>query len=155
MPASSLAARPDLPPVDTLDTTNRTLIAVAGDATAIDLATAERSIQADSRRVVSFFDDHDVLLTPTLAAGPPPVEDRLMGDEDWEGMLSLMRVIAFTPTWNMTGQPAVAVPAGFDAAGMPVSVQLVGRPADEVTLIRLAAQLEEARPWRHHRPPIS
>jgi amidase len=155
VPASSLAAQPDLPPVDSLDTTNRTLIAVAGSATAIDLATAERSIQADSRRVVGFFADHDVLLTPTLAAGPPPVEDRLMGDEDWEGMLSLMRVIAFTPTWNMTGQPAVAVPAGFDAAGMPVSIQLVGRPADEVTLLRLAAQLEEARPWRHHRPPIS
>ena len=76
-----------------------------------------------------------------------------MGDEDWEGMLQLLRIVAFTPTWNMTGQPAVAVPAGLDADGLPVSVQLVGRPADEATIIRLAAQLEEARPWRELRPP--
>jgi amidase len=66
-----------------------------------------------------------------------------------------MKLVAFTPKWNMTGQPAVAVPAGLDAASLPVSVQLVGRPADEATIIQVAAQLEEARPWRHLRPPVS
>lgn len=155
LPASSLAARPDLPPVETLDAPNRTLVAFAAAASATDLAAAEQSLQADTRRVVAFFTDYDMVLSPTLAAGPPPIDDVLMGDEDWEGLLSLMRVVAFTPTWNMTGQPAVAVPAGFDAEGMPVSVQLVGRPAGEAALVRLAAQLEEARPWRQHRPPIS
>jgi amidase len=54
----------------------------------------------------------------------------------------------------MTGQPAVSIPAGFDADGLPVGVQLVGRPADEATIIRLAAQLETARPWRDDRPPL-
>jgi amidase len=61
-------------------------------------------------------------------------------------MLLLLRLVAFTPTWNMTGQPAIALPAGLDARGLPVSVQLVGRPADESGLLRLAAQLEPALP---------
>ena len=69
-----------------------------------------------------------------------------MGDEDWAGMLELLRIVAFTPTANMTGQPAVALPAGLDADGLPVSVQLVGRPADEATIIRVAAQLEAGPP---------
>ena len=78
-----------------------------------------------------------------------------MGDEDFAGMLELMKLVAFTPMANMTGQPAVAVPAGLDADGLPTSVQIVGRPNDESTIIRVAAQLEAARPWAHLRPPVS
>ena len=155
IPAAEIASRPDLPALDSLDVPNQTLVAVAGAATALDLATAERVLSDDTRRVAEFFTGFDVLLTPTLAAAPPPVTDEMMGDEDWEGMLSLLKVVAFTPTWNMTGQPAVAIPAGFDADGLPVSVQLVGHPADEATLLRIAAQLEEARPWRSNRPAVS
>jgi amidase len=154
VPASSVATRADLPPLDTLDTTNRTLVTITEAASAIDLADALRSLQDETRRITAFFDDVDVLVTPTLAARPPRLGERLMGEEDWEGMLQLLRIVAFTPTWNMTGQPAVAVPAGLDDEGLPVSVQLVGGPADEVTLIRLAAWLEAARPWRDMRPPV-
>ena len=57
--------------------------------------------------------------------------------------------------WNLTGQPAVSIPFGFDDDGLPVAAQLVGRPADEATLIHVSAQIETARPWSHHRPPIS
>ncbi|MGH3563741.1 MAG: amidase family protein, partial [Mycobacterium sp.] len=57
--------------------------------------------------------------------------------------------------WNLTGQPAAAVPWGFDRDGLPVAIQLVGRPYDEATLLSLAAQIEQARPWAHHRPPVS
>jgi amidase len=155
IPASATAARPDLPPVDTLDATNRTLVAIAESASARDLADALRQLQDDTRRVTAFFEGVDALLTPTLAARPPLLGERIMGEEDWEGMLQLLRIVAFTPTWNMTGQPAVAVPAGLDGEGLPVSVQLVGRPADEATIIRLAAWLEAARPWRDLRPPVS
>jgi amidase len=154
IPASSVAARPDLPLVATLDATNRTLVMVTEGASARDLADALREIQEVTRRAVAFFDDVDVLLTPTLAARPPLLGEKIMGEEDWDGMLQLLRIVAFTPTWNMTGQPAVAVPAGLDPDGLPVSVQLVGRPADEATLIRLAAWLEQARPWGDLRPPI-
>ncbi len=155
IPAANTAARPDLPPVETLDTPNRTLVQVAAAASARDLAEALRGVQASSRRIAAFFGDFDALLTPTLAAAPPPVGRRIMGEEDFTGMLELLRIVAFTPTWNMTGQPAIAVPAGLDGDGLPVSVQLVARSGDEATLIRVAAQLEEARPWRGLRPGVS
>ncbi len=55
--------------------------------------------------------------------------------------------------FNLTGQPAVAVPAGWDAAGLPLSVQLVGRRGAEDVLYGLAGQLEQAAPWASRRPP--
>ena len=60
----------------------------------------------------------------------------------------------YTAPWNLIGQPAASVPAGFDADGLPLAVQLCGRAGDEVTLLRVAAQLEEARPWAAQRPPL-
>ena len=61
----------------------------------------------------------------------------------------------FLGYWNGTGQPACVVPAGLDRNGLPVGVQLVGRPEDEVTLLSLSAQIEGARSWADRRPPIS
>jgi amidase len=138
-----------------LDVTNRALVGFAAASTSIQLAQTMDALQVETRRVVAFFDDHDLLLTPTLAAGPPAIGEQILGGDDWEGMLRLLDLVAFTPTWNMTGQPAVAVPAGFDADGLPVSIQLVGRPADEATLIRVSSHLEQVRPWRDVRPPIA
>ena len=95
------------------------------------------TLQLATRRYVAFFDDFDVLLTPTLASGPPRIGERIMGGEDWDGLLELLRIVAFTPTANMTGQPAIALPAGLDPDGLPVSIHLVGRPAAEGTILRL------------------
>ncbi len=152
--AAARAADPALPPVETLDFTNRVIFEMGQAASAADLAATQRDLQAATRRYVAFFDDYDVLLTPTLACGPPRIDEEIMGGEDWEGLLELLRVVAFTPTANMTGQPAIALPWGLDASGLPVSVHLVGRPADEVTLIRLASQLEPVLPPLP-RPPVS
>jgi amidase len=78
---------------------------------------------------------------------------------DGAGMAStingIARYVPFTTPWNLTGQPAAAVPAGFSPEGLPLSVQLVGRPADETTLLSLSAQLEAERPWIDRRPPVS
>ncbi|HEX8857449.1 MAG TPA: amidase family protein, partial [Thermoleophilaceae bacterium] len=99
------------------------------------------------------FDDHDVVMTPVLAYQPP-----LIGK--WEGRHALKLVdsvgrwIPFTTPWNLTGQPAASVPAGFDADGLPLAVQVVARPGDEATLFSLAAQLEAERPWAEKRPPL-
>ena len=65
------------------------------------------------------------------------------------------RFTPFTPLFNFTGQPAVAVPAGFGQDGLPLSVQLVGRLGAEDVLYALAGQIEQARPWSDQRPPIS
>jgi len=105
------------------------------------------------RHMAQYHETYDVLLTPALAA--PPVRlgwlDMMLEDvhEYWR------RVENFTPfsVWfNITGQPAMMLPMGFDG-GLPLSVQLVGRFGDEATLLRLAAQLEAAKPWFDQRPP--
>ncbi|NEP60468.1 MAG: amidase, partial [Symploca sp. SIO2G7] len=60
--------------------------------------------------------------------------------------------IAPCPPFNAAGLPAIALPTGFDSNGVPLGIQLVGRPAAEATLIALAAQLETLQPWSQHRP---
>ncbi len=98
--------------------------------------------------------DHDVLLTPALAQLPLPV-----GRYEGRGALwtfnGVARFTPYTATWNVTGQPAAAVPAGFTEAGVPLSVQLVGRPHDEATLLSLSAQLEAERSWADRRPAVA
>ncbi len=105
-------------------------------------------------RMLKLWDDFDVLVTPGLsrtaiaAEGgfrkPTPIAFNIAGN-----------FTPWTPPFNVTGQPGVAVPAGLGSDGLPLSVQLVGRPNDEATLYALAAQLEAARPWDDWRPPIS
>ena len=118
------------------------------------LRRALRDSERQSARINRIFDDCDVLLTPATAR--PPV-----GAAEWEGrsalrtFVEMARVYPFLVVWNVTGQPAASVPAGFTAAGLPIGVQLVGRPNDEGTLLSLAAQLEAERPWAEQRPPVS
>ena len=63
-------------------------------------------------------------------------------------------MIPFTSPFNMTGQPAVSLPLHWTSTGIPVGMQFIGRPFDEVTLISLAAQLEQAQPWRDRHPAM-
>ncbi|AGZ50002.1 amidase [Mycobacterium kansasii] len=107
-----------------------------------------------SSRIQSIFDDVDVVVTPGTAAGPPRI-----GAYQRRGAVSTLLLVAqrvpYQQVWNLTGQPAAVVPWDFDDDGMPMSVQLVGRPYDEATLLSLSAQIEAARPWAHRRPPVS
>lgn len=108
------------------------------------------------RRVGMFMDQFDAWLMPTLAEAPLPLGT--IDNTSTEAMPMLQRAAAFcphTPLANVTGQPAMSVPLYEDEAGLPLGVQFYGRYADEATLIRLASQLEEARPWAHRRPPLS
>jgi amidase len=108
----------------------------------------------DAARVNAIFDDVDVVLGPTLARAALPV-----GFYEGRGaaytLNGVLRWVPFNGLWNHLGNPAAAVPAGSDADGMPLSVQLAGRPGGETTLFALSQQLEEARPWADQRPPIS
>ena len=92
----------------------------------------------------------DVLVTPTLAA-PQLRIGALTGRAT---LAKAGRVVPFTPAWNVTGQPAISVPAGLSADGLPLAVQLVGRPDDEALLLSLAAQLERATGFADRRPPL-
>jgi amidase len=109
---------------------------------------------AEQARVNAVFDSVDVLMTPVMGGTALPVRR-------WEGCNALRTVIGmsrFYPycvPWNHLGNPAMSVPAGFSPDGLPLAVQIVGRPGDEATLLSLAAQIEAERPWAERRPPIS
>ncbi|HWW68143.1 MAG TPA: amidase [Solirubrobacterales bacterium] len=115
---------------------------------------ALRGREADAARVNAIFDSFDVLMTPVMGGTAIPVRT-------WEGqgalrtVLGMSRFYPYCVPWNHLGNPAMAVPAGLAADGMPLSVQIVGRPGDEATLLSLAAQLEAERPWADKRPPLS
>jgi amidase len=109
---------------------------------------------ARAARINAIFTEYDVLVTPVIAQPPPLAETwskvglvrNALGSTPW---------ITYTQVWNLTGQPAAAVPVQFAASGLPLAVQLVARPGDEATIISLAAQIETARPWADHRPPLA
>jgi len=119
----------------------------------IVLERAMRGRAADVRRVNAIFDHCDVLVTPVMGGTALPVR-RWEGQGALRTVLGMSRFYPYCVPWNHLGNPAMAVPAGFDADGMPLSVQVIGRPGDEATLLSLAAQLEAERPWADRRPPI-
>jgi amidase len=98
-----------------------------------------------------FFARHDVLATPMLAQSP--IRALAWSRRGWlANVLANARYAPFAAPWNLAGWPAVAVPAGVGADGMPRSVQLVARPGGEGLLLSVAAQLEELRPWPRTAP---
>lgn len=107
----------------------------------------------DAARVGAIFDDFDVLLTPTI---PHPPRDS--GRYDGRGVvwatMGAANTTPFTVPWNVTGQPAMSLPAPNTHNGLPLAVQLIGRPHDESTLISLSAQLEAEVGWPERRPPV-
>lgn len=107
---------------------------------------AVSKMQSVARSIVAFFDDVDVLLLPVYLHGPMKIgEWATLGPE--EIIQRVINWIAPCPPFNATGQPAITIPVGLDSNGLPIGVQLVGRPAAETTIISLAAQIEAAQPW--------
>jgi len=128
-------------------------IARMGDL--VPRALLERSLAGEaelSRRINTVLEDHQVLLTPGTAVAAPRI-GRLQGRGALVTFNTVARWVPYYGVWNLTGQPAASVPAGFGADGLPRAVQLVGRPNDEATLLSLAGQLEAERPWAPQRPP--
>ncbi|WP_141681990.1 amidase [Mycobacterium malmoense] len=121
------------------------------DRRMVALRDAEPAVSA---RIQSIFDDVDVVVTPGNATGPSRIGAYQRRGAVWTLLAAAQRV-PYQQVWNLTGQPVAAVPWDFDGAGLPIAVQLVGRPYDEATLLSLAAQIEAARPWAHRRPPVS
>jgi amidase len=132
---------------------NRALAASAHDTSSVDYARAVLALQRAARRIVAFWNDVDVVLTPGLGKLPVPVGWIFEPDDPWEQFRRGGELTPFTPIVNVTGQPAAMVPFGV-VDGLPVGVQLIGGPAAESTLFRLAAQIEEAHPWAGRLPSI-
>jgi amidase/6-aminohexanoate-cyclic-dimer hydrolase len=116
-------------------------------------AAAIRAVHATGRRVGRFFEDFDVLLTPTMAAPPMKLGQLALTQPDVGAYLeNLKKTIGYTQLLNVAGNPAMSVPLFWNAQGLPIGLQFAGRFGDEATLFRLAAQLEQARPWAERRP---
>ena len=141
-----------MPRPERLERNTRRLAALGGRLPAGWLYTARRKERAIAGRMNRSFDRADVVLTP-MAGGPPPIITEVAG-RGLARSLYRANAAAWAAPWNAIGQPAASVPAGFDSRGLPVAVQLCGRPGDEATLLLIAAQLEEARPWAGRRPPV-
>jgi amidase len=109
------------------------------------------------RSVAPFFNQYDVLLTPTTTGAALPLgftnaNDPALGAQGWYD--HLFRYAPFTALYNMTGQPAISLPLGVDPKGLPVGMQFVARIGAEDILLRLAAQLEQSLPWSGRRPSV-
>ena len=144
----------------TLDTLEAVTLAVYEDGkrySAVDLHRALAHQNLVSRQVGAFFQTTDLLLTPTIARPPAPLGEldqnrRGLSAREWTQQV--FAYCPFTPLFNTTGQPAVSLPLHWSKDGVPVGVQLAARFGDEAMLIRVASQLEAARPWRDRRAPV-
>jgi amidase len=123
-----------------------------------------------------FHEEYDVLLTPVLGAPPLPIgalqprgaelfAHQTIARFKLGRALKFRRIIEatvsrvfefvpFSPVANITGQPSMSMPLYWNNQGLPIGTMFSGRFGDEATLLRLAAQLEAARPWQHRRPPV-
>ena len=104
------------------------------------------------RRMAAMFVDHDALICPTMAQPAPPNSERSR-DFDRPNVDGRIEGLDLTEPFNMVAQcPALSVPSGMTAAGLPTAVQIVGRRLDDPTVLRIGAAVEKLRPWRQWIP---
>jgi len=150
-------AGPALHPVDDLSLLtplNRGLVESARASSTVDYVRAVARLQAIARRTVSFWNDFDVVLTPTLALPPVAIGWQESVDGAIEQLLRNTEFTPFTAIANLTGLPAMSLPLHWSEDGLPIGVQAIGPPAGDALLLSLAAQVEAVRPWAHRRPPL-
>jgi amidase len=116
----------------------------------------EVQLQAFTRQLVTFLEPYDMLLTPALAERPLPLGTLDTAAPDPMSTFTRSGLFTpFTPVFNASGQPGISLPLYQGEDGLPLGVQLVGRPAGEAALLALASQLEIAAPWVGRRAPVS
>ena len=129
---------------------------MAEQVSGADYVRATQTMHRLGRQMAAFHSDYDILLTPGLATGTAVKLgwlDMTMDDVD-EYWRRVFHFSPFTVWFNITGQPAVMLPIGTNAGGLPVAVQAVAPYGDEATLFRFSAQLEAARPWFDRKPAL-
>jgi amidase len=144
------------PTAEDMEPMSWAIYSMIGKLNAIEGMGAAVQLQAFARRLVSFLLPYDALLTPALAERPLPLGTLDTAAPDPMSTFSRSGVFTpFTPIFNASGQPGISLPLFEGEDGLPLAVQLVGRPAGEGALLALAAQLEAARPWAERRPALA
>jgi amidase len=128
----------------------------AATLSALDHANALLTIHQHGRRMAAFHERYDVVLSPTLGQVPVPLGPQSMSNPDLEAYTkALLRFTPFCNIFNMSGEPSMSVPLQWSADGLPVGVMFSAAFGREDLLLRLAGQLEQARPWFDHVPPLA
>ncbi len=142
--------------VGRLEPFTQALYEVGSRLRASEYLRAVHGLQRTGRQLASFFEHYDLWLTPVVTRSPPPLGyfDSRPGD-----LLEPLRLaglyVPYAPLANVGGQPAMSVPLHWSADGLPIGAHFVARYGDEATLLRLASQFEQARPWAHRLPVVA
>ncbi|HWC85876.1 MAG TPA: amidase family protein, partial [Solirubrobacteraceae bacterium] len=145
---AALVERPDL-----LERRTKQTLALARAFPASAVRWAINHGERLAKRINAIFDEYDLLLTPTIPTLPRSV-GALDGIGSLHASLRAVPYVAYTAAWNVCGNPAASVPAGFAPGGLPRAAQLIAPPNGETTLLAAAAQLERATGWAAARPPL-
>jgi amidase len=154
---AAILAAPRQPERAQLEAVSRRVLSETGAATALDVMTAIDAQHRITRPAGLFFTRHDLLVTPTIAQLPAPHGTLDYDNPEYTVRSWLRRLLEygpFTAPFNISGQPAISLPLGQSREGLPIGVQLVAGYGREDLLLRVAAQLEEAAPWRDRQPPL-
>jgi amidase len=119
------------------------------------VGTGLQNLRLISRQILALWREFDVLLSPVTITPPPPIgllDPVNVAPREFNRRQG--QVFGYTPPYNMTGQPSLSLPMGMSSDGLPIGMMFTGRYSDEATLYRLAAQLEEARPWSARKPAV-
>jgi amidase len=147
MEVPGAAALVALDAIDQLEPRNRPLVRGLAELTVLDHSRWVETVRAASATFLEFWESYDVLVTPTMGVVAPPVEWANWDDEPEAHMTRFMTFPSAAQPFNVSGQPAISLPLGWSAEGLPIGIQFAGRHLDEWTLLALAAQLERAAPW--------
>jgi amidase len=144
------------PTADDMEPMSWAIYSLAQSMNALQGKGLEIQLQAFTRQLVEFLEPYDALLTPALAERPLPLGTLDTAAPDPMSTFTRSGLFTpFTPVFNASGQPGISLPLYQGEDGLPLGVQIVGRPAGEGALLALATQMEAASPWAGRRPPVS
>jgi amidase len=132
---------------DRVEPRNRPLVERLASLTLLDHHRLIESARSAGRRFRELWESVDLLLTPTAGMMPPDADWANWDDDPSTHLGRFASFANFAQPFNLSGQPAVSLPMGWASNGLPIGVQLAGRPLEEATLLQVAAQLERAVPW--------
>jgi len=154
MAVPGAAALVGLDELGNVEPRNRPMIERLAQLTVLEHAQAVDAVRAAATEFLKFWARYDVLVSPTVGIVPPSVDWAPWDQDPQTHMETFMGFPNFAQPFNLSGQPALSVPWQWTDDGIPIGVQLVGRRLDEMTILRVAHQLEQARPWSARRPPL-